>query len=118
MVFENVTMRNPQGLHLRPAMTFANRMSRYDSHIRLEVGERVADGKSLVSLISAGIGSESQVKIICDGPDEEEMLCRAAPGKIRGTVKGCAMGAFGCVTCGKVKTVSNPAVDKNFGKPY
>ncbi len=78
MVFENVTMRNPQGLHLRPAMTFANRMSRYDSHIRLEVGERVADGKSLVSLISAGIGSESQVKIICDGPDEEEMLCRAA----------------------------------------
>ncbi len=77
MVFENVTMVSPHGMHLRPAMTFANRMSRYDSRIRLEVGERVADGKSLVSLISAGIGSEAQVKIICEGPDEEEMLRRA-----------------------------------------
>ncbi len=78
MIFENVTLGSPHGLHLRPAMTFANRMSRYDSRIRLEVGERVADGKSLVSLISAGIGGEAQVKVICDGPDEEEMLRRAA----------------------------------------
>lgn len=78
MVYETVTMENGQGLHLRPAMTFAARMSGYDSRIRLESGDRTADGKSLVSLISAGIGTGTQVRIICDGPDEEEMLQRAA----------------------------------------
>lgn len=77
MVFANVTTVNPQGLHLRPAMTFASRMAKYDARIRLEAGERSADGKSLVSIISAGIGNETQIKVICDGPDEEEMLQRA-----------------------------------------
>lgn len=77
MVFKNVTTANPHGMHLRPAMMFAASMARYDASIRLEAGERVADGKSLVSIISAGIGNETRIKVICDGPDEEEMLRRA-----------------------------------------
>ena len=84
MVSETVTLASSQGMHLRPAMTFASRMSRYDSQIRLEAGERVADGKSLVSIISAGIGSNTQVRVVCDGPDEEEMLRRATD-LMRGT---------------------------------
>lgn len=78
MVSETITIENRQGVHLRPAMTFAARMSGYDARIRLESGDRTADGKSIVSLISAGIGTGTQVRIICDGPDEEEMLHRAA----------------------------------------
>lgn len=77
MVYETVTLENGQSMHLRPAMTFAARMSGYDSRIRLESGDRTADGKSLVSLISAGIGAGAPVRIVCDGPDEEEMLHRA-----------------------------------------
>ena len=77
MVYESVTLETGQSMHLRPAMTFAARMSGYDSRIRLESGDRSADGKSFVSLISAGIGAGAQVRIVCDGPDEEEMLRRA-----------------------------------------
>lgn len=84
MVYETITMKNGQCMHLRPAMNFAARMSGYDSRIRLESGDRTADGKSLVSLISAGIGTGTQVRIVCDGPDEEEMLHRAAD-LLRGT---------------------------------
>lgn len=41
MVFKNVTTANPHGMHLRPAMTFAASMARYDASIRLEAGDRV-----------------------------------------------------------------------------
>ena len=85
MVYETVTMENGQCMHLRPAMSFAARMSGYDSRIRLGSGDRAADGKSLVSLISAGIGTGAQVRIVCDGPDEEEML-RSAADLLRGTI--------------------------------
>lgn len=85
MVYETITMENEQGMHLRPAMNFAARMSGYDSRIRLESGDRTADGKSLVSLISAGICTGAQVHIVCDGPDEEEML-RSAADLLRGTI--------------------------------
>jgi len=78
VVFENVTMGNSRGMHLRPAMVFASRMSRYDARIRLEAGDRAADGKSFVSILRAGIGDVTQVRVVCDGPDEEEMLRRAA----------------------------------------
>ena len=77
MVFEDITIEGSAGMPLRPAMLFASRMGRYDASIRLESGKRCADGKSLVSIISAGFSGGTRIKVTCDGPDEEEMLRRA-----------------------------------------
>ncbi len=74
MVREKVTIKNPTGLHLRPAGELSNLATSYQSSITIIKGNKTADAKSLLALLGACIKVGDEVEFICEGEDEEEAL--------------------------------------------
>ncbi len=62
------------GLHLRPASRLVARAREFQSAVRLRVGERVADARSIfqILLLSASLGTTMIIE--ADGTDEQEAL--------------------------------------------
>ena len=61
MVSEKVTLINPQGLHMRPAGTFASAMGKFASTVT----------------VVAGLSCGTEIEIKCDGADEADALAAA-----------------------------------------
>ena len=75
MVSETVKIKNPTGLHLRPAGILCKAATKFQSHVAI----RTADGtevnaKSVLSVLSACIKTGDVITMICDGSDETEAL--------------------------------------------
>lgn len=77
MVTKDVTVANAQGFHMRPASLFAKEMGKFNAKITLNVHEKAVDGKSLMNIIAACIKCGTEVKIICEGDDEQQALDKA-----------------------------------------
>ena len=60
MVSQKVTIKNPTGLHLRPAGILCK--------------EAIANAKSVLSVLGACIKSGDEIELNCDGEDEKEAL--------------------------------------------
>lgn len=74
-----VTIMNANGLHTRPAGRIAAVARRFESAIRLRCGERSADGKSIVSLLTLAAAQGRRVRVSACGPDAAaalDALCR------------------------------------------
>jgi phosphocarrier protein HPr len=73
-----VTVRNPQGLHARPADMFVRLALQFASHIEIvKDGERF-DGKSILSLMTLAAEQGTELVLRADGPDAEEALVALA----------------------------------------
>ena len=75
MVSEMVTLTNPQGLHMRPADTFASAMAKFVSIVTVVADDKQGggtpsriNGKSPMALMAAGLSCGTQIKIECEGP--------------------------------------------------
>lgn len=77
MISRTLTIRNAQGLHMRPAVAFAGAMGKYPCAVRLRVGGTELEGKSVMNLIAAGIQCGTEVEVVCDGEREGEALAEA-----------------------------------------
>ena len=75
MVSDKVVIKNPTGLHLRPAGLFCKTAMQYKSKItvykKMKNEEVNANAKSV---LSACIKSGDEITIICEGEDEETAL--------------------------------------------
>jgi phosphocarrier protein HPr len=74
MISKKVKVNNPSGFHVRPAGMFSAEMGKYASDIWVDYNGKQLDGKSIMSLLSAGIGCGQEVTVICQGEDEQEAL--------------------------------------------
>ena len=75
MVREKILVKNPIGVHLRPAGDIAEAAIKFKKcDVYLSCGGRSVSGKSLLSILSLGIKQNSEFEIICDGEDEEKAL--------------------------------------------
>lgn len=75
MVKEKVLVKNPIGVHLRPAGDIAEAAIKYKKcEVYLASGGRTVNGKSLLSILSLGIKQNTEFEIICDGEDEETAM--------------------------------------------
>lgn len=74
MFKKDVVVRIENGLHARPASQFIQKASKFKSHIEIQIGDRIFNGKSILALISAGIRYDSKVTITADGEDEKEAV--------------------------------------------
>lgn len=70
----DIVIHNPTGLHARPAKVFVNTAKQFESDIRVEHGDKKANAKSLISMLTLGVESGSQIRILVDGADEEAAL--------------------------------------------
>lgn len=69
-----ITVKNPSGLHARPASLFAKIASAFQSEIIVEKDGEEVDGKSIMALLMLAAGAGSKLRISAIGEDNEEAL--------------------------------------------
>ena len=74
MVSQKVTIKNPTGLHLRPAGILCKEAMNFKSLITFLYRGNPANAKSVLSVLGACIKSGDEIELVCDGEDEEEAL--------------------------------------------
>ncbi len=74
MVSQKVTIKNPTGLHLRPAGILCKEALRYQSSIKFQFKHSTANAKSVLSVLGACVKSGDEIEFICEGIDEEKAL--------------------------------------------
>ncbi len=78
MVSDRVIIKNPTGLHLRPAGLFCKTAMQFGCKITVHKRTRhedvTANAKSVLSVLGACIKSGDEIEIVCEGNDEEQAL--------------------------------------------
>ena len=74
MVTQKVVIKNPTGLHLRPAGNLCKVAMNFKSHITFMYGENSANAKSVLSVLGAWIKCGDELEFRCEGPDEQEAM--------------------------------------------
>jgi len=72
VIEKTVTICHKQGLHVRPCGIFVKASSRFQSDVTLEKDGVPANGKSILGLMMLAAEAGAVVKLICDGPDEQD----------------------------------------------
>lgn len=73
-----VVITNESGLHARPAMLFTQLAAKFSSKITISSGEKQADAKSILTVLTLGATKGSEVVLKADGPDEAEAVEKLA----------------------------------------
>lgn len=66
------TIKDPEGLHARPAGILVKQAAGYSSIIKLIKGEKSADAKRIFGVMGLAVKTGEEVKITIEGADEEE----------------------------------------------
>ena len=74
MVSQKVTIKNPTGLHLRPAGILCKEAMQFKSLITFTFRGNTANAKSVLSVLGACLKSGDVIEVICDGEDEQAAL--------------------------------------------
>ena len=77
MISKKVTIVNAMGFHMRPAMSFANAMTKYPCDVTICSNGVKTDGKSIMNIIASCIKCGMEIEVICDGEREDEALNEA-----------------------------------------
>lgn len=74
MVSKKVIIKNPTGLHLRPAGVLCKEAMQFKSLITFNFRGGTANAKSVLSVLGACIKSGTEIELVCEGEDEELAL--------------------------------------------
>lgn len=73
IVRKEINVRNPQGLHARPAALFVQIVSKYDSIVTIQGDGEKVNGKSIMGILTLGAQKGSDVIIEAEGDDAQEV---------------------------------------------
>lgn len=74
MVSQKVIIKNPTGLHLRPAGILCKEAMQFNSLVTFKFRSNTANAKSVLSVLGACVKCGDEIEICCDGTDEKEAL--------------------------------------------
>ena len=74
MVSQKVVIKNPTGLHLRPAGILCKEAMQFKSLITFKFRENTANAKSVLSVLGACVKCGDEIEFVCEGEDEAEAL--------------------------------------------
>lgn len=74
MISQKITVKNPTGLHLRPAGILCKEAMKYKALITFSFDGGIANAKSVLSVLGACVKCGDEIELFCDGIDEEEAL--------------------------------------------
>jgi len=74
MVKAQVTIQNRLGLHARPAMAFVDTASGFSADIRVQKGQQVVDGKSIMQLMMLAATHGTDLVVSAEGDDADEAI--------------------------------------------
>ncbi|WP_027415908.1 HPr family phosphocarrier protein [Aneurinibacillus terranovensis] len=78
------TVKNPSGLHARPATMLVQKASSFPCEVTISKGDKHVNAKSIMGVMSLGIRQGEQLTVTTKGEQEEEAL--KAMGEIIETV--------------------------------
>lgn len=91
LISEAIVVPNPVGLHARPAAVLANMAKSFKSTIKLQLGDREANARSVTALMALDVRKDAVVHLLASGPDARAALDKIAPVIAQG------LGDEGCV---------------------
>src|SRR5579862_6279686 len=68
-VRSTVVITNPQGLHMRPAMAFAQAAQKFSSSVTVSHGDQSVNGKSLMNLLLLAAEQGTELIVEINGDD-------------------------------------------------
>ena len=74
MCAKEVKVQNQVGLHARPATILVQTASKFTSDISLAYNGKSVNLKSIMGVMSLGVGQNADVTITANGDDEKEAL--------------------------------------------
>ena len=74
MVKHEFNITADTGIHARPATMLVQTAGKYSSDITLEYNGKSVNLKSIMGVMSLGVGQSANVTITADGEDEEEAM--------------------------------------------
>ncbi len=74
MVRQKVVIKNPTGLHLRPAGNLCKEAMQFKSLITFSIKDNTANAKSVLSVLGACVKCGDEIEFVCEGEDEQEAL--------------------------------------------
>ena len=74
MVSKKVTIKNPTGLHLRPAGELCKTAIQFKSKVTFAFGGGTSNAKSVLSVLGACVRGGAVIELVCEGEDEQTAL--------------------------------------------
>ena len=74
MVEKTFTVTAETGIHARPATLLVQAAGKFDSEINLAYKEKKVNLKSIMGVMSIGIGKGAEITITAEGSDENDAL--------------------------------------------
>jgi phosphocarrier protein HPr len=74
MVEKSFKVTAETGIHARPATLLVQTASKFDSEIHLEYKDKKVNLKSIMGVMSLGVGQGADIRIIAEGSDEADAL--------------------------------------------
>ena len=101
---EAIVLPNPNGLHARPAAVLSSTAKTFKSDIRLQLGDRSANARSVTSLMALETARGDKVVLVAKGPDAREAVNRLTPMIAEG------LGDEGCVPVSAPATMTEAPI--------
>lgn len=74
MICRTFTIQNKFGLHARPSASFVQTATRFQAEIKVEKDGQVADGKSILDLMTLAAVYGASITVKAKGEDAQEAL--------------------------------------------
>ncbi len=71
MIRKKIVVKNEIGMHVRAAIEFTRQANRFSSEVRLFKDGIWVNGKSIISVLTLGIGNKDRVTLEVEGEDEK-----------------------------------------------
>lgn len=101
---EAIILPNPNGLHARPAAVLSSTAKTFKSDIRLQLGDRSANARSVTSLMALETARGDKVVLVAKGPDAREAVNSLTPMIAEG------LGDEGCVPMSAPATMTEAPI--------
>lgn len=74
MISQKVIVKNPTGLHLRPAGILCKEAMKFKSLVTFTFDGGTANAKSVLSVLGACVKCGDEIELVCEGEDEQEAM--------------------------------------------
>ena len=74
LIHKEVIVKNPQGLHARPAAMFVQIASKYNSLVMIQKDDQKVNGKSIMGILTLGAQRNCKVILEINGEDAQQAM--------------------------------------------
>ena len=74
MIEKSIVITNNTGLHARPAAEFVQVATKFKSKIKVSKAGHEVDARSIVSVLSLGVGKGTEITLKAEGEDEQAAI--------------------------------------------